>query len=215
MTTVRELDRLVARRHLLTHPFYQAWSRGTLPLDTLRDYAGQYDHFESNFPRFVGAAYARLPRPQDRRVLLENLLDEEGRSPTHPELWADFAHAIGVQRLGVPPRPATTGLLRAYERHTVEGTAPSALGALYAYESQFPEVAREKSRGLRVHYGVRSRDAHEFFRVHSVADVAHSAAERAVLARLLRRDGDAGKEAERGLRASLDAWWDFLDAFTP
>ena len=215
MTSVGDLDRLIARRHLLKHPFYVAWSEGTLPIETLRDYAGQYDHFESNFPRFVGAAYARLPRPQDRRVLLENLMDEEGRSPTHPELWAHFARAVGVRALGAPPRPATTGLLRAYERHTVEGTAPSALGALYAYERQFPEVAREKSRGLRAHYGIRSRDAHEFFRVHSVADVAHSAAERAVLARLLRTDGRAGTEAERGLRASLEAWWQFLDAFVP
>ena len=215
MTTVRDLDRLVARRHLLKHPFYTAWSEGSLPLETLRDYAVEYDHFESNFPRFVGAAYARLPRPTDRRVLLENLMDEEGRSPTHPELWADFARSIGVRRLGRAPRPATTGLLRTYEKHTVEGTAASALGALYAYESQFPEVAREKSRGLRAHYGIRSRGAHEFFRVHSFADVAHSAAERAVLARLLRTDGNAGREAERGLRASLDAWWQFLDAFTP
>ncbi len=213
MTTVRDLDRRVREQHLLTHPFYRAWSEGRLSRETLQEYATQYQHFESNFPRFVAGPYARMPRPQDRRVLLDNLMDEEGRSPTHPELWAQFARAIGVRRLNAPPRPATKQLLRAYEEEAVEGSAPSGLGALYAYESQFPEIAREKSRGLRVHYGLLERPAHEFFRVHSTADVAHSASERRLLGRFLRSDPDAGTEAERGLRRSLDAWWRFLDGF--
>jgi len=213
MTTVRELDGLVRRRHLLHHPFYTAWSKGELPIETLREYAGQYFHFEVNFPRYVAGAYARLTDPRDRRVLLENLMDEEGRSPTHPELWLDFARAIGSRP--IPPRPAgpTRRLLEAYERHTLGGTAPAALGALYAYESQFPEVAAEKSRGLRAHYGLRSKGAHEFFRVHTSADVEHSAAERALLRKLIRKGPDAGEEARRGLQDSLTAWWRFLDGF--
>jgi pyrroloquinoline-quinone synthase len=213
MTTVRELDQLVRRRHLLRHPFYTAWSRGELPIETLREYAGQYYHFEVNFPRFVAGAYARVTDPASRRVLLENLVDEEGRSPTHPELWLDFARAIGAPR--TLPRPAgpTRRLLSAYERHALGGSAPAALGALYAYESQFPEVAAEKSRGLRTHYGIRSKAAHEFFRVHTFADVEHSAAERRLLRDLLRSSPTAGRAAEKGLRDSLEAWWAFLDGF--
>lgn len=213
MATVRDLDRLIDRRHLLKHPFYTAWSRGTLPMETLQDYAAQYYHFEVNFPRFVAGAYARLDRPEDRRVMLENLVDEEGRSPTHPELWVDFARAIGAPVRDRRPTPATRGLLRRYERNTVEGSAPSALGALYAYESQFPKVAAEKSRGLRDHYGVRSKAAHEFFRVHTFADVAHSAAERDLLARYLQGNRTAGPTAVRSVRESLAAWWSFLDSF--
>ncbi len=213
MTTTHELDRIVRRQHLLKHPFYAAWSNGTLPLSTLRQYAQQYYHFESNFPRYVAGAYARLSRPEDRRVLLENLVDEEGRSPTHPELWSRFARSLGIRRLAAPPGPATVDLLRAYEAETVTGTIGSALGALYAYESQFPDVAREKSRGLRAFYGLRSADAHAFFRVHVTADVAHSAAERRLLGRCLRGDPEAGRDAERGVRRSLDAWWSFLDGF--
>ncbi len=37
-----EVDRLIEERSLLTHPFYQAWQRGDLSLDTLRSYAAQY-----------------------------------------------------------------------------------------------------------------------------------------------------------------------------
>ncbi|MHB1932116.1 MAG: thiaminase II/PqqC family protein, partial [Thermoplasmata archaeon] len=51
MTTVGDLDRIVKAYRLLTHPFYRAWSDGTLPRSTLREYATQYYHFEVNFPR--------------------------------------------------------------------------------------------------------------------------------------------------------------------
>lgn len=213
MTTIRDLDRLVTRQHLLQHPFYTAWSKGELPIETLRDYAGQYYHFEVNFPRYVAGAYARIRNPRMRRVLLDNLVDEEGRSPTHPELWRDFSRAIGAPAPPQRPSLPTRRLLEAYERHALGGSAPAALGALYAYESQFPAVAAEKSRGLRAHYGIRSKSAHEFFRVHTFADVEHSAAERRLLRSYLAEGATAGRDAERGLRDSLGAWWGFLDGF--
>jgi len=213
MTTIRDLDQLVRKRHLLQHPFYTAWSRGELPIQTLRSYAGEYYHFEVNFPRYVAGAYSRIPSPADRRVLLENLIDEEGRTPTHPELWLDFARAIGARAPPLRPAGPTRRLLNAYERHSLSGSAAGALGALYAYESQFPEVAAEKSRGLRVHYGIRSKPAHEFFRVHTFADVEHSAAERRLLRKLLRESPAAARDAEQGLQDSLNAWWGFLDGF--
>ena len=213
--TVASIDRLLAERHLLKHPFYTAWSKGELPLSTLRSYAGQYYHFESNFPRFVGAAYAQLRRPEDRRLLLENMVDEEGRSPTHPELWLDFAAGIGLGRRAAQravPLGATRALLDCYERQAKLGPAP-ALASLYAYESIFPEVAAEKSRGLRENYGIRDRSTHEFFRVHTGADVEHSRAERRLLGAQVRGSPAAARAALFASRQTIDAWWSFLDAF--
>jgi pyrroloquinoline-quinone synthase len=96
MTTVANLDHLIRERHLLKHPFYLAWTKGEVAESTLRNYAGQYYQFESNFPRYVAATYSRLEDPASRRVLLENLIDEEGRSPPHPELWVDFGRGLGM-----------------------------------------------------------------------------------------------------------------------
>lgn len=209
------IDAMLRERHLLKHPFYTAWSAGELPLETLRSYAGQYYQFESNFPRFVGATYSRLRRPQDRRVLLENMVDEEGRPPTHPELWLDFAAGIGVSRRTVErarPLGATRALLDCYERLTQD--APErGLGALYAYESIFPEIAAEKSRGLRAHYGVKARSAHEFFRVHTGADVEHARAEAGILGGLMSHSPAARKAALLASREAIGAWWSFLDVF--
>ena len=209
------IDRLLRERHLLKHPFYVAWSHGDLSLATLRSYAGQYYHFESNFPRYVAATYSHLRDPAERRVLLDNLVDEEGRDPTHPELWLDFAQGIGSTRRATRsarPSAATEQLLAAYERLTSAGTA-SALASLYSYESIFPEIAAEKSRGLRARYGIRDPRAHEFFRVHTGADVEHSRAERKVLQAELRRSPASRPAALRSARDAIGAWWSFLDGF--
>lgn len=216
MSGVRELDAMIRARHLLKHPLYRAWSCGELPIETLRSYASQYYQFESNFPRYVGGVYARLSDPAARRLLLENLIDEEGRSPTHPELWLQFARGIGVTRHAVeaaPPKEGTRALLREYEHSTLDGSSAQGLGALYAYESIFPEIAAEKSRGLRAYYGVRDRTAHEFFRVHTFADVEHARAERALLGREIGRGAANERAARRGVRGAIDAWWNFLTAF--
>jgi pyrroloquinoline-quinone synthase len=218
VTTVASLDRMIRARHLLKHPFYTAWSKGELPLDTLGRYAEQYYRFESNFPRYVAATYARIPNPRLRRPLLENLVDEEGRDPTHPELWLDFAAALGRSPGHVTrarPLPATRALLRTYDRAAFARSPAAGLGALYAYESIFPEVAAEKSRGLREEYGITDPKAHEFFRVHTVADVEHSGAERAVMRAVLRDRPADGRAMELHCARSIDAWWRFLDAFVP
>ena len=214
---MKNLDTIIRERHLLKHPFYVAWSMGEVERETLQAYAGQYYQFERNFPRYVAGAYGRIDDPAGRRTLLENLVDEEGRDPTHPELWLRFAESIGTSRRAVeraPPLPATRELLANYERWTLGGKAPEALAALYAYESIFPEVAAEKARGLRRFYGVTDRRGLQFFQVHTRADIEHARAERALLGRILKRDAGALARAERATRSTVRAWWSFLDAFT-
>jgi pyrroloquinoline-quinone synthase len=213
--SVAAIDALLRERHLLKHPFYVAWSAGAISRETLRSYAAQYYQFESNFPRYVATAYAQLTRPEERRLLLDNLVDEEGRSPTHPELWLDFARSLGASARSVKSAPAlgaTRDLLRCYETFGARGPA-AALASLYSYESIFPAVAAEKSRGLREQYGIRDAKAHEFFRVHTGADVEHARAERRLLAAQMGRSPTAGAEAFGAAKRTIGAWWSFLDAF--
>ena len=201
MHPVAQLDASIRSRHLLKHPFYQAWSHGELPSRPLQEYAGQYYHFESNFPRYVAGVYAKETDPARRRILLENLVDEEGRSPTHPELWSQFATAIGAPDPAREPHrasPGTKGLLAHLRAVRPRRLPRGGLGALYAYESIFPEVAHEKARGLQAHYGITSKEALEFFTVHEEADQAHSAAERDLLKAEL--TGSPGPRARGAVR---------------
>ncbi|MER3558451.1 MAG: pyrroloquinoline quinone biosynthesis protein PqqC, partial [Armatimonadota bacterium] len=44
------LNEIVAKWNLLNHPFYQAWSAGTLPVESLRAYAQEYGAFIRELP---------------------------------------------------------------------------------------------------------------------------------------------------------------------
>src|SRR5690349_19490364 len=92
------IDSKVAERAMLKHPFYQAWTEGRLPLDTLRDYARQYFHHVEAFPRAVSAVHSACPDREGRRMLAENLAEEEGieaGKQDHASLWLKFACGLG------------------------------------------------------------------------------------------------------------------------
>ena len=90
------VDAIIDERSLLKHPFYQAWTAGTLPLDTLREYAKQYFHFEAAFPTFLSAMHARCEPGATRQALLENLWDEEHGADNHLALWLRFCDGLGL-----------------------------------------------------------------------------------------------------------------------
>ena len=100
MTTdlIERIDDIVQRRSLLTHPFYQAWNRGDLPLESLREYAGQYYHFEAAYPTFLSGLHHRCDDPDVRQMVLDNLWDEEHGEDNHVELWLRFCDALGLDR---------------------------------------------------------------------------------------------------------------------
>lgn len=174
---------VLAERSLLKHPFYQAWSAGTLPAERLREYARQYFHFEAAFPRLLSAIHSRTEEPEVRQHILQNLWDEEQGERNHRALWLNFAEALGVPRAEVEassPNEETRALIEHYRRAAREAPIPEALAALFAYEGQVPDIAWEKIRGLREHYGF-TPPQFEFFSVHLVADIAHAGTELALI----------------------------------
>jgi pyrroloquinoline-quinone synthase len=96
------LDARIARYDLLQHPFYQAWSKGELTRDELREYASEYWHHVSAFPTYLSALHAHLEDAPLRRTVLENLADEEGlpAGRAHSDLWMDFAAGMGAHSAG-------------------------------------------------------------------------------------------------------------------
>ena len=206
------IDARVAARAMLDHPFYQAWTQGLLPLDTLRDYARQYFHHVEAFPRAVSAVHSACPDREGRRMLAENLAEEEGieaGKQDHATLWLMFASGLGESEDAVraqPLNPETRALIATFRKLSRRSYA-SGLGALYAYESQFPAVASAKIEGLIDRYGIRDEETLRFFRVHESADVEHSSVCRALLDRL-----PAAEKAEAVVAAEelTGALWNFL-----
>ena len=212
MTVSARIDEKVAKRAMLSHPFYQAWTEGRLPLDTLRAYSRQYFHHVDAFPRAVSAVHSACPDRDGRRMLAENLAEEEGLEAgkqDHASLWLMFACGLGESEEGVRLQqlnPETQALIDSFRNLSWRSYA-SGLGALYAYESQFPAVATAKIEGLIDRYGISDEPTLRFFRVHQSADVEHSSVCRALLDRLPAEEQEeaiaAGEELARAL-------WNFL-----
>jgi pyrroloquinoline-quinone synthase len=183
-----EIDARVAGQHLLDHPFYQAWSRGELSLDALRDYATQYYHHVAAFPTYLSAVHAQTDDTEVRRQILSNLMDEEAGSPNHPELWLEFAESLGLERSEVKSAalwPETKKLIQDFRACCAARGTGVGLAALYSYESQIPAVSEKKIEGLKKYYGFSDAEGYRYFTVHIEADREHAAVEAAQIAQLV------------------------------
>lgn len=211
---LEQLEEAIGRRHLLQHPFYRAWTAGTLEPAALRRYAAEYYQHVRNFPECLRALAARSDG-ELRRLVEENLAEEMEPGAEHPRLWRQFAAAVGASDAeldSAEPLPETRALTAAFSRLCREGSPAAAVAALYAYEAQVPEIAAEKIRGLRQHYGVKDARGLAYFAVHQEADVRHRAAWRAWLAA---RPAEETAEAVAGAGQALEALWRALDGVTP
>jgi len=183
-----QIETKIAAKHLLQHPFYQAWSRGELTLDALRDYAAQYYQHVAAFPTYLSAVHAQTEDQAVRKHLLANLMDEEAGSPNHPELWMQFAESLGMggkQVESAESWASTRTLIDGFRSACRNYGTAAGVAALYAYESQIPAVSEKKIEGLREFYGFKTEEGYRYFTVHIEADREHSATERALLGQLI------------------------------
>ena len=210
---LKALDDTIARFSLLEHPFYKEWSKGTLSKDVLAEYAKQYYAHVRTFPMYLSATHSRCEDAEVRQMLLENLVDEEMGEENHPELWLRFADGLGLDRNEVREAsylPQTLESVTALKSLTMDDDYLCGVAALYAYESQVPEIARSKREGLKEFYGLHDERSVSYFTVHEEADLVHRRLERDIL-----KEKALDEESRRRvLKAAEDgarAMWIFLD----
>ena len=203
------IDELIAAKRLLDHPFYVAWSKGDLSRAALQKYAEQYYHWVHAFPTWLSATHANTTDLPMRQAILENLIDEERGEDNHPELWLRFCDAVGLDRERVKNSallPETGSALGQMRDACRTEPAVAGLSAIYAYESQQPEVMKVKREGLRDLYAVHA--GHEYFVIHESLDVEHGASER----RLMAAHAGGHEDAMAAAAASaLDATYQLLN----
>ena len=148
MSTVRaRLEAIVADYDLLNHPFYQAWSAGTLPTEALATYAAEWGNFVAQVPQGWAAHGDEAIAAEER---------------THVELWDDFADSLGTRVNPASIREVAS--LNAVCDRNFRGVATS-IGALYAFEAQQPKTSTSKFDGLQAHYQLGEK-GEEYFRIH-------------------------------------------------
>src|SRR6202040_3497005 len=175
-----QLDAAIATKNLLKHPFYQDWQAGKLSRKALQLYASQYYRHVEAFPAHLRVLAARTDGDL-RKLVEENLAEEEDPSGSHPKLWRDFAIALGVPEDDItycPALPGTQAVVETFREICGDRPIAEAVAALYAYESQVPEIATTKIDGLKKFYGVTQPEGLAYFAVHEEADKGHRAAGR-------------------------------------
>ena len=205
----KELNKKLDEYHLLKHPFYKSWNEGKLTREIIKDYAEQYYQHVKAFPRYISATHSICEDLDKRRILLENLQDEEKKGADHPTLWKNFALAIGsdIEKIEeVKKYDFTKELIDNFFKNGRSSYAEG-LGSLYTYERQVPEIADTKIRGLKNHYGVNSKEGLEFFEVHKEADIYHREACEKLLDGLSKKDQD---KAEKAALSTAKYLWSFL-----
>lgn len=211
---LQEIDSQIQAKHLLNHPFYLAWSRGELSIECLKEYAREYYHHVKAFPTYLSAIHSHTEDPKTRQALLKNLIEEEAGSPNHPELWKNFALAIGnteEEMAAHTPNAEVRTLISTFRQICTQASIEEGIAALYAYESQIPAICVSKIEGLKKHYGMHDQNSWEYFRVHIAADEEHAADERKLLNTYVKNDNR--QSIREATDAVLDGLWNMLSGF--
>lgn len=214
-----DLDARIAKFDLLCHPFYQAWSAGSLTREDLREYGQYYYPHVEAFPTYLAEFGIRLSDSDLRRAVLANMCEEKGAEdafgeprPSHAQLWLDFVEGMdGVRsRRGQPLLPEMKNLMASFHNVASEGAPEEALAAFYAYESQVPRIAEAKEAGLRDLYGADEK-TRGYFALHKTADVFHSNVWKQQLGKRVKDDPQAAERALNAAENAAQALWQTLD----
>lgn len=210
---LNSIDAQIQAKHLLNHPFYQAWTRGELSIECLKEYAKEYYHHVKAFPRYLSAVHSHTDDAQARKHILNNLIEEEAGSPNHPELWRAFAKSLGAADEEIDshiPSTAIKEVVNTFMDICQNAETADGIASLYAYESQIPPICISKIKGLKQHYGMKDPEGWKYFSVHIEADKEHAAVERELLGQYVNKNNE--NSITGSVERTLNVLWNFLSS---
>lgn len=210
---LKSIDERIEAKHLLKHDFYQAWNRGELSQECLKEYGKEYYHHVKAFPGYLSAVHSQMDDQEDRLEILKNLIEEEAGDPNHPALWRSFVKSLGATDEEIDthqPSLAIKNVIHTFRNICQNSGTAEGIAALYAYESQIPPICISKIKGLKEHYGMKNPEDWKYFSVHIAADEEHAASERKLLSKYVGEENQ--KAVIESVQRALDALWDFLSS---
>jgi pyrroloquinoline-quinone synthase len=211
MSFALELKSELLKYNLLNHPFYQMWNEGKISLSTLQEYSKQYMFQVKGLPTYISATHSITENTEMRKILTENLADEEINGEDHVSLWKSFAKGLGLSNEEIEASLQSTSIknLVATCKKYASKSSASGFGVLYAQEHNYANIATSKKEGLENHFGMaQNKEATKFFTVHEKADVWHAEQVEKLLNNLNTEEQkealEAGVEVMKALNGFLD-----------
>jgi len=177
MNIIKKIDEMIETRSLLKHPFYQMWSDGKLSQDTLAGYSKEYFQLVKAVPSFMTPVIEKAPDS-----VISELIANQQEESDHVQLWIDFAVELGVSEDELTSYTGLTKTCKAVsDLNELMNTYEGGSCAMYAFEKEIPKISQTKLDGLAEFYGITSDEATEYFKLHTEADIRHTASWRNIL----------------------------------
>jgi len=177
MNIIKKIDEMIETRSLLKHPFYQMWSDGKLSQDTLAGYSKEYFQLVKAVPSFMTPIIEKAPDS-----VISELIANQQEESDHVQLWIDFAVELGVSEDELTSYTGLTKTCKAVsDLNELMNTYEGGSCAMYAFEKEIPKISQTKLDGLAEFYGMTSDEATEYFKLHTEADIRHTASWRNIL----------------------------------
>jgi pyrroloquinoline-quinone synthase len=211
MTFSLTLKNELLKHNLLNHKFYQMWNEGQISKSTLQEYSKQYLFQVAALPTYISATHSITENTENRKILTENLADEEINGTDHVSLWKDFAYGLDVSKddlEGSMQCESIKNLIKTAKSYAIKSSA-AGFGVLYAQEHNYANIATSKKEGLVKHFGMEDNSsATKFFSVHEKADVWHSEQVEKLLDQLSPEEQKEAMEAGVSVMKSLNGFLD-------
>ena len=177
MNLIKRIDEMIEERSLLKHPFYQMWSDGKLNLDSLAGYSKEYFQLVKAVPTFMTPIIEKAPNH-----VIDELMNNQQEESDHIKSWIKFSEELGVSEnelIDYQGLEKTRKSVMALSElmNTYEGGAC----AMYAFEKEIPKISQTKLDGLAEFYGISTEKATEYFKLHTEADIRHTASWKNIL----------------------------------
>ena len=177
MNLIQRIDQIIEERSLLKHPFYEMWSDGKLTQESLAGYSKEYFQLVKAVPEFMTPIIEKAPNS-----VITELTENQQEESDHIKPWISFAGELGVSNDELISYSGLDKTKKAVsDLSELMNTFDGGACAMYAFEKEIPKISQTKLDGLSEFYQITNDNATEYFKLHTEADIRHTASWRNIL----------------------------------
>ena len=177
MNLIQKIDQIIEERSLLKHPFYEMWSDGKLTQESLAGYSKEYFQLVKAVPEFMTPIIEKAPNS-----VITELTENQQEESDHIKPWISFAGELGISNDELISYSGLDKTKKAgSDLSELMTTFDGGACAMYAFEKEIPKISQTKLDGLSEFYQITNDNATEYFKLHTEADIRHTASWRNIL----------------------------------
>ena len=207
MNLIQKIDQIIEERSLLKHPFYEMWSDGKLTQESLAGYSKEYFQLVKAVPEFMTPIIERAPNS-----VITELIENQQEESDHIKPWISFAGELGISEDELISYSGLDKTKKAVsDLSELMNTFDGGACAMYAFEKEIPKISQTKLDGLSEFYQITSDNATEYFKLHTEADIRHTASWKNILEKSNADTSNLIEIAEKSVSAQnllLDSCYD-------